>query len=166
MKTNQYNRILAALLLAGSLTLPAAAAHAAELKAFATPDAAMEAFGAALQDDDEAVKEAVLGKNFREVIPPVGADLRYRFLENWAKLHKIEMDGENKARIAVGDSGWTLRWPGLLALFGVRQQSNILNPQTVLALPQDLAALEWMDDNLPADARVAVSAWPSARHCP
>lgn len=111
MKTNQYNRILAALLLAGSLTLPAAAAHAAELKAFATPDAAMEAFGAALQDDDEAVKEAVLGKNFREVIPPVGADLRYRFLENWAKLHKIEMDGENKARIAVGDSGWTLPIP-------------------------------------------------------
>ena len=48
---------------------------------------------------------------------------------------------------------------GLLALFGARQQANILNPQTVLALPQDVAALEWMDANLPADARVAVNAW-------
>jgi len=111
MKTNPDNRILAALLFTSVLTLPAAAVHAAELKAFATPDAAMEAFGSALQGDDEAVKEAVLGKNFRAVIPPVGADLRYRFLENWAKLHKIEMDGENKARIAVGDSGWTLPIP-------------------------------------------------------
>ena len=48
---------------------------------------------------------------------------------------------------------------GLLAVFGARQQSNILNPQTILALPQDVAALEWMGDNLPADARVAVNAW-------
>ncbi len=48
---------------------------------------------------------------------------------------------------------------GLLALFGARQQANILNPQTVLALPQDVAALEWMGANLPADARVAVNAW-------
>jgi hypothetical protein len=48
---------------------------------------------------------------------------------------------------------------GLLALFGARQQANILNPQTVLALPQDTAALAWMAANLPADARVAVNAW-------
>jgi len=47
----------------------------------------------------------------------------------------------------------------LLALFGARQQANILNPQTILALPQDMAALEWMAANLPADARVAVNAW-------
>lgn len=48
---------------------------------------------------------------------------------------------------------------GLLALFGARQQANILNPQTVLALPQDTAALAWMDANLPAEARVVVNAW-------
>jgi hypothetical protein len=47
----------------------------------------------------------------------------------------------------------------LLFVFGWRQQANILNPQTILALPQDEAALAWLDDNLPADARVAVSAW-------
>lgn len=48
---------------------------------------------------------------------------------------------------------------GVLTLFGWRQQVNIINPQTVLALPQDVAALAWVDDNLPADALVAVSAW-------
>ena len=48
---------------------------------------------------------------------------------------------------------------GLLTLFGARQQSSILNPQTILALPQDVTALDWMADNLPADARVAVNAW-------
>jgi hypothetical protein len=48
---------------------------------------------------------------------------------------------------------------GLLALFGWRQQANILNPQTILALPADAAALAWLDENVPADARVAVNAW-------
>ena len=48
---------------------------------------------------------------------------------------------------------------GLLVAFGWRQQINILNPQTILALPQDEQALEWIDDNLPADARVAVNSW-------
>lgn len=48
---------------------------------------------------------------------------------------------------------------GALALFGWRQQSNILNPQTILALPQDITALQWLDDNLPGDVRVAVSSW-------
>ena len=48
---------------------------------------------------------------------------------------------------------------GLLMVFGWRQQVNILNPQTILALPQDTAALAWADDNLPDDARVAVNAW-------
>ena len=48
---------------------------------------------------------------------------------------------------------------GLAAVFGARQQANILNPQTILARPQDVPALAWMGDNLPADARVAVNAW-------
>ncbi len=49
---------------------------------------------------------------------------------------------------------------GLLALFGARQQANILNPTTILALPQDAVALDWMATHLPAEARVAVNAWP------
>ncbi|HQU80462.1 MAG TPA: DUF2950 domain-containing protein [Azonexus sp.] len=111
MNTNKISRLLAALLFAGALVLPATAAHAAATAAFKTPEAAMEAFGAAIIDNDEAAKQAIVGTNYRAVIPPVDADSRYRFLENWAKSHKVEMDGETQARIAVGDSGWTLPIP-------------------------------------------------------
>jgi hypothetical protein len=48
---------------------------------------------------------------------------------------------------------------GLLAMFGWRQQINILNQQTILALPQDRAGLDWVSENLPVDALVAVNAW-------
>ena len=111
MNTNLLKRPLAALLFAGVLAMPAAAAPAVAKQAFKTPEAAMEAFGAAITNNDEAEKEAVLGKNFRTFIPPQGADIRYRFLEYWAQSHKVEMDGETRARIAVGDSGWTLPIP-------------------------------------------------------
>lgn len=48
---------------------------------------------------------------------------------------------------------------GLLLWFGWRQQTNILNRQTILAMPEDVPALAWAAANLPPDARVAVSAW-------
>lgn len=111
MNMNLLKRPLAALIFAGVLVMPAAAAQVAAKQAFKTPEAAMEAFGAAITNNDEAEKEAVLGKNFRTFIPPQGADIRYRFLEYWAQSHKVEMDGETRARIAVGDSGWTLPIP-------------------------------------------------------
>ncbi len=44
-------------------------------------------------------------------------------------------------------------------LFGIHHQVTILNPQTILAHPQDAVGLEWMAANLPANARVGVSAW-------
>ena len=67
-------------------------------------------------------------------------------------------------RVGRSPAGWPLAGAaglvlGLLAIFGWRQQINILNPQTILALPQDTAALSWAGDNLPDDARVAVNAW-------
>ena len=111
MNTNKLNGLLAATFIAGALTLPVPAAHAAATAAFKTPEAAMEAFGAAIIDNDEVAKQAIVGKNYRSLIPPVDAEIRYRFLENWANSHKVEMDGENQARIAVGNSGWTLPLP-------------------------------------------------------
>ncbi len=106
-----FSTRLAGLALCSALIAPFSLTHAASGQAFATPEAAMEAFGAAVRDNDEKTKETVLGNNFRKFIPPQGADIRYRFLENWAQSHKIVMDGERKARIAVGDSGWTLPIP-------------------------------------------------------
>jgi hypothetical protein len=51
---------------------------------------------------------------------------------------------------------------GLLAallLFGVRQQITILNEQTLLAQHADVAGLDWVAENLPETAVVAVSSW-------
>jgi hypothetical protein len=47
----------------------------------------------------------------------------------------------------------------ILLLFGSRQQIAIINPQTVLARWEDLVGLEWVDGNLPDDAKIAVSSW-------
>ena len=47
----------------------------------------------------------------------------------------------------------------LTTLFGIRQQITILNPQTILAQTADLPAIQWADENLPADAKIAVNSW-------
>jgi hypothetical protein len=48
---------------------------------------------------------------------------------------------------------------GVLTLFGARLQIGILNPQTILAEPEDATALAWVDANLPPGATVAVNSW-------
>ncbi|MFW5941773.1 MAG: hypothetical protein ACOCXI_08225 [Chloroflexota bacterium] len=46
-----------------------------------------------------------------------------------------------------------------LSLFGMRQQIDILNPVTRLARTADVAAIAWVDDNVPPQATVAVNSW-------
>jgi hypothetical protein len=83
----------------------------AQQKAFPSPEAAMTAFGDAVATSDEDALKALLGADFRAFIPPVGAEVRYRFLAEWAKSHAIKPDGDATALIAVGDDGWTLPIP-------------------------------------------------------
>ena len=111
MNMIKLNRLLATILLGNALALPAPAVLAAGQQSFATPEAAMEAFGTAVIDSDEAALRAMFGANFRQLIPPVGAERRYEFIEAWAKSHKIELDGDGRARIAAGQKGWTLPFP-------------------------------------------------------
>ena len=111
MNMIKLNRLLAITLLGSALALPVPAVLAAGQQSFATPEAAMDAFVTAVIDDDEAAKQAIFGQNYRAVIPPVGADSRYRFFEYWAQSHKIELDGDGRARIAAGQKGWTLPIP-------------------------------------------------------
>ena len=47
----------------------------------------------------------------------------------------------------------------LATLFGIRQQINIINETTILALPADFSALTWSARNLPANANVAINSW-------
>ncbi len=111
MNMIKLNRLLASILLGSALALPAPAVLAGGQHSFATPEAAMEAFGTAVIDSDEAALRAMFGANFRQLIPPVGAERRYEFIEAWAKSHKIEPDGDGRARIAAGQKGWTLPIP-------------------------------------------------------
>jgi|SRR5690349_5783895 len=85
------------------------AAHAE--KDFNTPDAAMNAFGEAVTNNDEATLQSIFGRDFRDLIPPVGADIRSRFLDEWGKAHQVEQTGDNHARITVGNDGWTFPVP-------------------------------------------------------
>jgi len=98
--------VLAAVLMLCLAPMPASAQ-----KAFASPEAAMEAFGEAIASSDDDALKVLLGSNFRTLIPPVGADARYRFLGAWSKQHSILPSGEDRALIAAGDDGWTLPIP-------------------------------------------------------
>jgi hypothetical protein len=97
--------------LAAALTLAWLPAAHAQQKTFAAPEQAMDAFGDAVARSDEDALKALLGANFRKLIPPAGAEIRYRFLEAWAKAHAIKPAGEGKALIAAGTDGWTLPIP-------------------------------------------------------
>lgn len=47
----------------------------------------------------------------------------------------------------------------LIALWGSRGMSAVVNPSTVLATDADRAALVWIRENIPADARFVVNTW-------
>jgi hypothetical protein len=85
------------------------AAHAD--KSFATPQAAMEAFGMAVTANDEHALQDMLGPQFRDMIPSVPVADHQRFVEAWAKSHSLQGADDKQARIAVGDDGWTLPIP-------------------------------------------------------
>jgi Protein of unknown function (DUF2950) len=85
------------------------AAHAE--KEFSTPEAAMNALGEAVANNKEATLQNIFGHDFRELIPPVGADIRARFLDEWAKSHEVEQIDARHVRIVVGDDNWTFPIP-------------------------------------------------------
>ncbi|CAG9164491.1 DUF2950 domain-containing protein [Cupriavidus pampae] len=102
-------RIARALFLFAMLAAGSAPGYAQ--RAFDTPEAAMNAFGDAIATSNDTAVQAMLGPTSRNVIPPLGADLRYRFLAAWSQAHGIKMDGERLARVSVGQDGWTLPIP-------------------------------------------------------
>jgi len=80
-------------------------------KALPSPEAAMNAFGDAVARSDEGELKSLFGDDFRSLIPPAGAEIRYRFLEEWAKSHAVKREGDARALVAVGSDGWTLPIP-------------------------------------------------------
>lgn len=80
-------------------------------KFFQTPEAAMNAFGTAVTNNDQEELKALLGDDFRRVIPPMGAEIRDKFLSAWQTSHSIQATDSDHALIAVGHDGWTLPIP-------------------------------------------------------
>ena len=100
--------LLRALLLVGALASPLAHAQ----QAFASPEAAADAFTNALRKVDRAALAKVLGANYKQFIKTDGverADIE-AYLAAWDKQHKLNTEGD-KALIAAGDQGWTLPIP-------------------------------------------------------
>ncbi|MFN2189736.1 MAG: hypothetical protein ACK2T3_13310, partial [Candidatus Promineifilaceae bacterium] len=62
---------------------------------------------------------------------------------------------------AIQVVGWGLTGVlfAALLLYGIHQQINILNPQTILAWKRDESGLRWVEENLPPEAVVAVNSW-------
>ncbi|MBY4948767.1 DUF2950 domain-containing protein [Cupriavidus respiraculi] len=94
-----------------ALAVSAGAWAAAAQEHFASPQAAMQAFGDAVATSDEDALRAILGSDCRRLIPPVGAEARYRFLGAWSEARTVRPDGDSRAYIAVGHDGWTLPIP-------------------------------------------------------
>jgi hypothetical protein len=107
----QLRGIAATLVAALVIVLAFTPAARAQQKTFPTPEAAMNAFGDAVATSDEDAMKALLGANYQTLIPPVGAEIRYKFLAAWAKAHAIKPVGDAKALVAVGTDGWTLGVP-------------------------------------------------------
>lgn len=103
-------RTLAAVLMA-ALALCWTPVVLAQQKTFATPEAAMNAFGDAVARSDEDAMKSLLGANYHTLIPPVGAEIRYKFLAAWAEAHAIKPVSDAKALIEVGTDGWTMGIP-------------------------------------------------------
>jgi hypothetical protein len=102
---------VASFAVAGVLFVAGAPAALAQQKTFPSPEAAMAAFGDAVATSDDDAMKALLGADYQTLIPPVGAEVRYRFLAAWAKSHAIKPDGDARAFVAVGSDGWTMPIP-------------------------------------------------------
>lgn len=94
-----------------SLALVATAALAGEQQRFASPEAAAEAFGNAVLTSDNDAMRAMLGPEMRRYIPPVDQEITLRFIQAWAKSHRVVAAGDDKALIEVGGDGWTMPIP-------------------------------------------------------
>ena len=108
MRRSIARLLYALLLLLGALA--AVPAHAQQ--AFASAEAAADAFTGALRKVDRAALAKVLGANYKQFIKTDGverADIE-AYLAAWDKQHKINTEGD-KAVVAVGDQGWTLPIP-------------------------------------------------------
>jgi Protein of unknown function (DUF2950) len=87
-------------------------AHAQQSK-FPSAEAAAEAFVDAIARSDDDAMRAILGADYRKVLPldEVSQDDKLDFLSAWAQGHRVVAQAENKAVLEVGKTHWSLPIP-------------------------------------------------------
>jgi hypothetical protein len=81
---------------------------------FATAEAAADTLTEAIRKNDDKKVEAILGTGWRDLIPGNAAhedDVRARFLAAWDENHKVVPQGDDKALIEAGKTGWSMPIP-------------------------------------------------------
>ena len=101
--------------LAGALLLAACAKQPGDHVSFKTPEAAVDAFVAALQKDDIEALNRIFGPGAGDLLSsgdPVqdNAD-RERFLAAYLQKHSITDEGDGTKTVVVGESDWPLPIP-------------------------------------------------------
>jgi Protein of unknown function (DUF2950) len=104
---------LKSLCAAAVVSLALLPAVASAQKAFATAEAAANAFVDAVATNDDAAKREILGADYRRFVPPesIDAEDRTAFLYASSQGRKIIVDGPEMAHLSVGTGGWTLPVP-------------------------------------------------------
>jgi hypothetical protein len=169
--------ILVAAILAGWLSA-AAAQPAAKVQAFPSAEAATDALTDAVRRDDQKAIASIWGADWRDFVPGSDDDIQRRrkaFLAAWDEGHKLTPSGDNKAVIAVGNSGWTLPVPivkdgsdwrfdvaaGLkemvLRRIGHDERAVIQTLLAIVDAENDYAALDPMKTGAPVYARRLLS---------
>lgn len=91
-----------------------ASAQTDKQERFATPDVAAEMLTEAIRKNDDKKIEAILGTGWRNLIPGNTAhedDIRARYLAAWDENHKVVMQGDDKALVEAGKTGWSMPIP-------------------------------------------------------
>jgi len=93
---------------AAGWSAPALAQHV-----YPTPEAAADALGDAIARSDSDALGNILGKSYMALVPAGSVNQQdvYEFLAAWHLKHAIAPDGDRRANIEVGGSGWTFPVP-------------------------------------------------------
>jgi hypothetical protein len=105
-------QLFLALCMALSVAAAPGLAHAQQTK-FPSAEAAAEAFVDAIARSDGDTVRAILGADYRKVMPldEMTQDDKLDFLSAWAQGHRVLPQGDNKAVLEVGKTQWTLPIP-------------------------------------------------------
>ena len=86
----------------------------AKQRSFASPEQAADALTEAIRKDDDKTVSAILSSGWRDFVPGTRQDEdqeRAKFLSAWDEAHKVVLQGDNRAVIGVGKTGFVLPIP-------------------------------------------------------